>query len=110
MEKMMGSLYMFPRRLFWKRWQTKLSKLSQHFFFALVQELSDTPGIVFPRSNTYTELCVKHLHLPASTNPDTNHITSTAHSTCHQVRDRYEEIAVILWHSPLTQHKQNRNN
>jgi hypothetical protein len=31
-EKMTGSLYMFPmfpRRLFWKRWQTKLCNLSQ---------------------------------------------------------------------------------
>jgi hypothetical protein len=27
--------------LFWKRWQPKLSKLSQHFFFDLVWELSD---------------------------------------------------------------------
>jgi hypothetical protein len=30
--KMMGSLYTYPRRLLWKRWQTKLMKLSQHFF------------------------------------------------------------------------------
>jgi hypothetical protein len=29
---MMGS-YTFPRGLFWRRWQQKLSKLSQHFFF-----------------------------------------------------------------------------
>jgi hypothetical protein len=32
MEKTMGLLCMFPRRLFWKRWQPKLSKLSQHSF------------------------------------------------------------------------------
>jgi hypothetical protein len=31
-KKTMGSLYMFLMRLFW-RWQPKLSKLSQHFFF-----------------------------------------------------------------------------
>jgi hypothetical protein len=31
-EKTMGSLYMFPRRLFWRRWHPKFSKLSQHFF------------------------------------------------------------------------------
>jgi hypothetical protein len=31
--KMMGSLYTFQRRLFWRRSQPKLSKLSQHFFF-----------------------------------------------------------------------------
>jgi hypothetical protein len=43
MEKVMGSLYTFPRRLFWRRWQPKLSKLSQNFLFDLVQELSDTP-------------------------------------------------------------------
>jgi hypothetical protein len=40
-EKIMGSLYTFPMRLFWKRWQPKLSKLSQHFFFDLVRKLSD---------------------------------------------------------------------
>jgi hypothetical protein len=43
-EKTMGSLYtfpMFPRRLFWRKWQPKLSKLSQHFVFDLVRELSD---------------------------------------------------------------------
>jgi hypothetical protein len=39
----MELLNVFPRRLFWRRWQTKLSKLSQHFFFNLVWELSDTP-------------------------------------------------------------------
>jgi hypothetical protein len=44
-EKNMGSLYTFPRRLFWMRWQPKLGKLSQHFFFDLVRELSDTPRI-----------------------------------------------------------------
>jgi hypothetical protein len=37
--KTMGSLYMFPRGLFWRRWQPKLSKLSQNFFFDLVREL-----------------------------------------------------------------------
>jgi hypothetical protein len=41
MEKLMGSLYTFLRRLFWRRWQPKLSKLSRHFFFDLVRELSD---------------------------------------------------------------------
>jgi hypothetical protein len=41
-EKTMGSLYTFPRRLFWRRWRPKLSKLSQHFFSDLVRELSDS--------------------------------------------------------------------
>jgi hypothetical protein len=41
MEKTMGLLYTFPRRLFWRRRQPNLSKLSQHFFFDLVQDLSD---------------------------------------------------------------------
>jgi hypothetical protein len=36
-EKTMGSLYTFPRRLFWRRWCPKLCKLSQHFFFDLVR-------------------------------------------------------------------------
>jgi hypothetical protein len=27
-EKTMGSLYTFPSRLFWRKWQPKLSKLS----------------------------------------------------------------------------------
>jgi hypothetical protein len=40
-KKKMGSLCTFQMRL----WQPKLSKLSQHFFFDLVQELSDTPRI-----------------------------------------------------------------
>jgi hypothetical protein len=35
----MGSLYTFQRRLFWRRWQPKLSNLGQHFSFDLVQEL-----------------------------------------------------------------------
>jgi hypothetical protein len=38
-----GIIYMFPRRLFCRRWQPKLSKLSQHFFLDLVQELPATP-------------------------------------------------------------------
>jgi hypothetical protein len=41
--KKKGSLYTFPRRLFWRRWQPKLNKLSQYFFFDQVNELSDTP-------------------------------------------------------------------
>jgi hypothetical protein len=41
-KKTMGSLYTFPRRLFGRRWQPKLSKLSQHFFLDLVRELSDS--------------------------------------------------------------------
>jgi hypothetical protein len=41
MKKTMGSLYTFPRR-----WQPKLSKLSQHFFFDPVWELSDKPHTV----------------------------------------------------------------
>jgi hypothetical protein len=40
--KMVGSLYMFRRRLFWKRWQPKSTKSRQHLFFYLVQELSDS--------------------------------------------------------------------
>jgi hypothetical protein len=40
-KKMMVSLYTFPRRLFWRRWLPKLSKLSQYFFFDLPWELSD---------------------------------------------------------------------
>jgi hypothetical protein len=40
-EKTMRSLYTFPRRQF-SRWQSKLGKLSLHFFFNLVQELSDS--------------------------------------------------------------------
>jgi hypothetical protein len=40
-EKMMGSLYMFPRRLFWRRWQPKLSYAS--VFFDLVRELLSAP-------------------------------------------------------------------
>jgi hypothetical protein len=46
--KAMGSLYTFPMRLFWRRWQPKLSKLSRHFFFDLVRELSDKPHILDP--------------------------------------------------------------
>jgi hypothetical protein len=36
---------MFTRRLFSKRWQPKLSKLCQNFFFDIVRELSD----IFPK-------------------------------------------------------------
>jgi hypothetical protein len=45
-KKMMGSLYIFPRRLFWRRWQPKLSKLSQHFFYDLDWELSDRTSYI----------------------------------------------------------------
>jgi hypothetical protein len=41
MEKTTGLLYTFPRRLFWRRWQPKSSKLSQYFFFDLVRKLSN---------------------------------------------------------------------
>jgi hypothetical protein len=44
-EKTMESLYTFQRRQFLRRWQPKLSNLSQHFFLYLVRELSDTPRI-----------------------------------------------------------------
>jgi hypothetical protein len=47
--KTMGSLYMFPRRLFWRSWQPKLNKLNQYFFFDLVRELSDTPRTWSPK-------------------------------------------------------------
>jgi hypothetical protein len=43
--KIMGSLYTFPRWLLWRRWQPKLSKLSQHVFFDLVWKLSNIPHI-----------------------------------------------------------------
>jgi hypothetical protein len=51
----MESLYMFPRRLFWGRWQSKLSKLSQHLFFDLVWELSNAPHI-FKLDSTIKEM------------------------------------------------------
>jgi hypothetical protein len=35
-------------------------KLSQHFFFGLIREVSDRLRIVLAQGNTYTELCVKH--------------------------------------------------
>jgi hypothetical protein len=41
-KKTMGSLYTFPRRLFWRRWEPKLSTLSLHVFFYLVRELPDS--------------------------------------------------------------------
>jgi hypothetical protein len=43
---MMGLLYISPRRLFWRRWQPKLSKLRQHFFFDLVRELPDSTSYI----------------------------------------------------------------
>jgi hypothetical protein len=56
-EKTMRSLYTFPRRLFWRRWQQKLSKLWQHFFFDLVRELLFKITILKPGTvhyNPYT--------------------------------------------------------
>jgi hypothetical protein len=47
-EKTVGSLHTFPRRLFWRRWQPKLSKISQHFSFDLVRELSDGTSYLVP--------------------------------------------------------------
>jgi hypothetical protein len=43
----MGSLYTFSRRLFWRRWQPKLSKSSQYFFFYLAREFSDRTHIFY---------------------------------------------------------------
>jgi hypothetical protein len=43
----MGSLYTF--------WQPKLSKLSQHFFFDLVQELSDSSGTFISQMDAHHE-------------------------------------------------------
>jgi hypothetical protein len=94
LEKMMGSLYTFPRRLFWKRWQTKLSKLSQLFFFDLVWELSDTLCIVFSQGNTYTQLCVKHCTSSCQYHP--RHWPYHQHSTRYQARDRYKKFTVNL--------------
>jgi hypothetical protein len=42
----MGSLCTFLRRIFWRKRQTKLSNLKQHFFLDLVRELSDVPHTV----------------------------------------------------------------
>jgi hypothetical protein len=42
LKKTMGSLYTFQMRLFWRRGQPKLNKLSQNFFFDVVRELSVT--------------------------------------------------------------------
>jgi hypothetical protein len=39
-EKQLDHCITFLRRPFWRRWQPKLSKLSQHFFFDLVQGTS----------------------------------------------------------------------
>jgi hypothetical protein len=67
-EKTMGSLHTFPRRLFWRIWQPKLNMLSQHFFFILVRELSNTPHnsifspkFVFRISFNRTTCCVKYI-------------------------------------------------
>jgi hypothetical protein len=40
--KNMGSLHVFQRRLFCRKWQPKSSKLSPHFFPDLVWEISDS--------------------------------------------------------------------
>jgi hypothetical protein len=45
-EKTMGLLYTFPRRLSRMWWQLKLSKLSQHFFSDPVRELSNTSACI----------------------------------------------------------------
>jgi hypothetical protein len=50
-------LYTFPRRLFWRRWQPKLSKLCRHFFFYLVQELS--------HKNSYVTVQIQDFEIPA---------------------------------------------
>jgi hypothetical protein len=35
-QQYMTALHTFPSRLFWRKWQPELSKLSQHFFYDLV--------------------------------------------------------------------------
>jgi hypothetical protein len=50
--KKMGSLYTFPRSLFQRRWPPKLSKLSQHFFFDLVDHISEVQNNLDRQINT----------------------------------------------------------
>jgi hypothetical protein len=60
----------FPRRLFGRRWQPKFSKLSQHFFFNLVRELSD-------RTSYYCEAPAQNQSPHSNTSshsPDTGNI------------------------------------
>jgi hypothetical protein len=68
-------------RLFWKGWQTKLSKLSQHFFVDLIREHSNAPHIVFAQGNPYTEHCVKHSTASCQYHP--GHWRHHKHSTQH---------------------------
>jgi hypothetical protein len=74
-EKITESLCTFSRRPFWKRWQTKLSKLSQHLFFILVRELA--------QGNPYTKLCVKHCTASCQYRP--RHWPHHQHSTQHML-------------------------
>jgi hypothetical protein len=42
-------------------------------------------SVVFAQGNKYTYLSIINTQLPASTTTDTDHITSTAHSTHYEV-------------------------
>jgi hypothetical protein len=58
---MTRSLYTLPRRLFWRRWQPKLSKLSQNLFFDFVWELSDRPSYTYLVTQSNLIFMPKHL-------------------------------------------------
>jgi hypothetical protein len=48
-----GIAVYLPKGTMLKEMQPKLSKLSQHFFFDLVQELSDTPHTIVASNRGY---------------------------------------------------------
>jgi hypothetical protein len=68
----MRSLCVFPRRLFWRRWQPKLSKLNQHFFLDLAQELSNSTSYCHTSVTEQSWLMIEFIAylLPLTTNND----------------------------------------
>lgn len=70
-KKKTESQYAFPKILFWRIWQPKLSELSRHFFFDIVRELSDPPSITF-------------------------YIMLTAEHACRQCNDIFSLLNIVL--------------
>jgi hypothetical protein len=80
------------------KWSTKVR--TSLYKYKTVDLLKDkhnkkkTLSIVFAQGNTHNYIL--NTTLLASTTPDTDHITSKAHSTHYQVMDKYEKFTVIL--------------
>jgi hypothetical protein len=101
-KKKKGSLYTFARSPFWKRWQPKLSKLSQHFFFYLVR--------AFPHSTSYflnlrwNKSCLMHFTSYCNTKLYMHSCSSVAPCMNHTKLVTYRTGLPTAWHISIWVH------